>query len=282
MKKILVPTDFSPNATRAIDYAVQIAKLNKGTIWLVNSCEHLDTLSLEAGLPKAEYNKVMADKAYAELELIQKSIIDTELIEVKNQLYSGPIVDTIVVAAEELQAELVIMGNLGITGLRERIFGTNTAAVISNSKIPVLAIPLEYDWSMPRKFLLAINNFNEVSDIIHPVFDLAGVFRAEVKVVVFTDEDNAEATDFLQDEKGIQEAEEKLKVKYPNLIISAEHLSGRDFENSINNYIAENNIDLLAMTTHKRSFIGNLFNRSITRKMSYHAKVPLLSIPVTK
>jgi len=282
MKKILVPTDFSPNATRAIDYAVQIAKLNKGTIWLVNSCEHLDTLSLEAGLPKAEYNKVMADKAYAELELIQKSIIDTELIEVKTQLYSGPIVDTIVVAAEELQAELVIMGNLGITGLRERIFGTNTAAVISNSKIPVLAIPLEYDWSMPCKFLLAINNFNEASDIIHPVFDLAGVFRAEVKVVVFTDEDNAEATDFLQDEKGIQEAEEKLKIKYPNLIISAEHLSGRDFENSINNYIAENKIDLLAMTTHKRSFIGNLFNRSITRKMSYHAKVPLLSIPVTK
>ncbi|MBL7748148.1 MAG: universal stress protein [Chitinophagaceae bacterium] len=282
MKKILVPTDFSPNATRAIDYAVQIAKLNKGTIWLVNSCEHLDTFSLEAGLPKAEYNKVMADKAYAELELIQKSIMDTELVEVKIQLYSGPIVDTIVVAAEELQAELVIMGNLGITGLRERIFGTNTAAVISNSKIPVLAIPLEYDWSMPRKFLLAINNFNEVSDIVHPVFDLAGVFRAEVKVVVFTDEDNAEATDFLQDEKGIQEAEEKLKIKYPNLIISAEHLSGRDFENSINNYIAENKIDLLAMTTHKRSFIGNLFNRSITRKMSYHAKVPLLSIPVNK
>ena len=29
MDRILVPTDFSPNADRAIDYAVQIARLNQ-------------------------------------------------------------------------------------------------------------------------------------------------------------------------------------------------------------------------------------------------------------
>jgi hypothetical protein len=34
------------------------------------------------------------------------------------------------------------------------------------------------------------------------------------------------------------------------------------------------------MTTHKRSFIGGIFKKSLTRKMSYHSKVPILAIPV--
>jgi len=39
-------------------------------------------------------------------------------------------------------------------------------------------------------------------------------------------------------------------------------------------------IDILAMLTHKRSFTSSIFNRSMTKQMSYHAKVPLLAIPV--
>ena len=75
-------------------------------------------------------------------------------------------------------------------------------------------------------------------------------------------------------------AEEKLRGKYRGLVINAEHLSGRNFEDSINDYIDRNNIDLLAMTTHKRTLLGNIFNRSLTRKMSYHSKIPILAIPV--
>ncbi|WP_147205682.1 universal stress protein [Segetibacter aerophilus] len=39
MKKILVPTDFSPNANKAIDLAVQIAKLAKAEIYC-SDCEN--------------------------------------------------------------------------------------------------------------------------------------------------------------------------------------------------------------------------------------------------
>lgn len=280
MKKILVPTDFSPNAARAIDYAVRMAKLNKATVYLIHASEHLDTMSLEMGIPKAEYNKHIADEAFANLELIQKSIMDTEQVDVKVQLYSGPVVDTIIIAAEEHQADVIIMGTMGITGLRSTIFGTNTAGVIKNSTVPVLAIPLEYDWSMPAKLLLAINNFEEVADILDPALDLAAVFNAAVQVTVFTDEDNAGASGFLSDEREIIRAEQKLKVKYPALTIKAEHLSGHDFEDSISAYIENSKIDILAMTTHKRTFLESLFNKSITRKMSYHSKVPVLAIPV--
>ena len=195
------------------------------------------------------------------------------------QLYNGTITDTIVVAAEEHNADLVIMGTLGITGIKDKIFGSNTAVVISNTTVPVLAIPLEYDWKIPAKFLLAINHFDEATDILYPIFDLAKVFNAEVRVAVFTDEDKGVA-EFVSDAKEIRFAEEKLRRKYSGLVINAEHLSGRHFEESINDYIGKNQIDILAMTTHKRNLIGSIFNRSLTRKMSYHSKVPILAIPV--
>ncbi len=279
MKKILVPTDFSLNAERAIDYAVQIAKLSQATIYIIHACDHLYPPDMDNVMAKGDYNKKLTDEAFNNLEIIRKSIEDTEQVLVNIQLYNGSVTDTITIAAEEHKADLIIMGTLGISGLRDKILGSKTATVISNSTVPVIAIPLEYDWSTPVKFLLAINHFDEVTDILIPVFDLAKLFNAAVRLIVFTDEDNA-AADFVSDAKEINFAEEKLRKKYSGLEINAEQLSGRHFEESINDYIGKNQIDLLAMTTHKRSFIGNIFNRSLTRRMSYHSKVPILAIPV--
>ncbi len=46
------------------------------------------------------------------------------------------------------------------------------------------------------------------------------------------------------------------------------------------NYITENNVDILVMVTHKRDFLERIFNPGITRRMSYQTKIPLLAIPV--
>ncbi len=280
MRKILVPTDFSPNAARAIDYAVQIAKLNQATIYVMHACDYLFPPEMDNTFSKEDYNKKQTDDAFNNLELIRRSIEETEQVLVNIQLYSGTVTDTIIIAAKEHNADLVVMGTLGISGIKNFVFGSKTAAVISNTTIPVIAIPLEYDWSTPSKFLLTINHFDEVTDMLHPVFDLAKVFNAEVRITVFTDECNAVASDYLEAAREIKLAEEKLRQKYSSLDVKAEHLSGHHFEESINEYIDKNQINLLAMTTHKRSFIGRILNRSLTRKMSYHSKVPVLAIPV--
>lgn len=280
MKKILVPTDFSPHANRAIDYAVQVAKRNQATLYVIHTCENLYPVDEHNVLSREDYNKQVTDEAFNNLEIIRQSIEETEQVLVNIQLYSGSITDTITVAAEEHQADLIIMGTLGITGLKDRIFGSRTAAVIAHSSIPVLAIPLEYDWEQPGRFLLAIHQFNEVTDKLNLVFDLASVFNAELKLAVFSDEDDEHAAEFIENAREIRMAEEKLRRLYPGLSISAEHLSGRHFEDTVNAYIEQHGIGLLAMLTHKRSLLGNIFRPSLTRRMTYHSKVPILAIPV--
>lgn len=280
MLKLIVPTDFSPNAARAIDYGVQLCRTGKAELMVVHAAERLSSPGMEAGLPLAEYNKRIADEAFANLDLIKKSIEETERISVKTELYTGAVADAVVAAARDNMADLILMGTMGINSIRDSLFGTNTSSVIANSTVPVLAIPLEYEWSTPRNFLLAVNNFKEADASVKSVFELARLFSAAVKLVVFTDEDEATAADFMADAQAVHEAEERLRTLFPDIVLSGAHLSGSHFEDSISNYITEVQADLLAMLTHKRSMLGTIFNRSITRKMSYHTKVPLLAIPV--
>lgn len=282
MDRILVPTDFSPNADRAIDYAVQIARLNQSTLYLIHACDNLDPLYMEGSMTHMEYNQKIMDEAFEKLDIRRKSIEDTEGVLVNIQLYSGTVLDTIMVAAQEHKAELIIMGTLGISGLHDRLFGSKTASLISESKIPVLAIPLEYDWSQPGKFLIAIKDVDEALPLLDPAFELASLFNAEVHVTLFTDKDDGGAMDYISDDRLITRAETKLKGQHQQVRIKKEHLLGGDFEESINEYIAQNGIDLLAMVTHKRSLLSRLFHQSITRKMSYHTRVPVLAIPAAQ
>ena len=41
-------------------------------------------------------------------------------------------------------------------------------------------------------------------------------------------------------------------------------------------------IDLLAIVTHKRTFMESIFSGSKTKKMCYHTSIPLLAIPAVK
>ena len=49
---------------------------------------------------------------------------------------------------------------------------------------------------------------------------------------------------------------------------------------NLKSWIDKNDIDILVMLTHKRSVLESIFNRSMTKKMSYNTEIPLLAIPV--
>ena len=279
MKKILVPTDFSLNANKALDFAVQIASQAKAEIILIHACDLIDTNFKDNQTMYKEHNQTISDKANENLSLLKKSIEDTEKLSVHIKLYRGNVTDTVLQASEEHHADLVIMGTLGETRLQENIFGSLTAGIIGKTNIPVMAVPLLSEWDTPKKILLMVNNSDEQPDMARPVFELAELFNATVHVAIFTDVDSAEAIDYLKDKRGVDSYEEKLKIKYKNTNIKSVHLDGHRFQETIEEYVLEQRIDFVGMITHKRTFLKSIFNRSMTKKMSYHTRIPLLAIP---
>ena len=266
MKKILVPTDFSPNAEKALNFAVQIAKRSGADLLLVHAVE---TLMDDEG-----YNKIKN-----ELDLVAQTIQKTELVSVSTRIFRDSSVNSVINAVYEHKPDLVVMGTNGSSGLKEVIYGSRTAAVIGRSPVPVLAIPLLAEWKMPKKILLAVNKFNVPEKLLVPVIALAQLYGSALQVTVFTDTNDDYVEDFNMHEVKIAEFRDRLKERYPGTEIHAVHLAGRHFRESLQAWIDKEEIDISVMLTHRRTLIGSIFNSSMTKRMSYHTNTPLLAIP---
>jgi hypothetical protein len=103
-----------------------------------------------------------------------------------------------------------------------------------------------------------------------------------VQVAVFTDEDDDKAITFLDHKHKIFEYEAYLKDSYNEETLTSAHLSGEDFEMTLQNFIIENDIDILVMVTYQHKLWNRMFNPSKTKRMSYHTNIPLLAIPADK
>lgn len=99
--------------------------------------------------------------AEAQLELIGKTITDSEGVKINTMVYFGPTENSIRVATGENNVDMIIMGTLGNSAISEKLFGSITASIIGKTTVPLLAIPLLSDWKIPQKILLAINEFKE-------------------------------------------------------------------------------------------------------------------------
>ncbi len=280
MKKILVPTDFSPNANKALKYAAEIAKVAKAEMLIVNVCDAVNTPFTDKTIVEQKYNLPVEEATQKELLLLQKELKENYQLNVETQMYGGPVIPSVIQAAEENNADMIIMGTLGNAAFKEKLMGSVTAAIIGKTTIPVLAVPLLSEWEIPKHILLVSNHFDEEAENTKPAFDLAALFNAKVTVAVFTDKDKAVAVDYLENTRGILAYEEKLKAVYKETVLEPEKLDGHKFQETLDEYIDENYIDLLVMLTHKRSFTETIFHKSMTKKMSYHTNIPLLAIPV--
>ena len=269
MKKILVPTDFSPNAEKALNYAVQIAKRTRGEINIVHGVE-------TQKIPEA------TQEAELKMQALKKSIMEAEQLTVHTKIYADSSVNSITTAIHEYKPDLIVMGTLGSSGVKELIYGSRTGVIIGRSPVPVLAVPLLSEWTEPKKILVAVNDFTIKEKMTNPVFQLANLYNAAVQVAVFTDTDDDYVEDFDEHKKKITVFGNKLKEQFPNTEIFAVHLAGKHFRETLQNWLNENKVDMLVLLTHRRNLIGSIFNSSMTKKMSYHTNIPLLAIPINE
>jgi len=281
MKKILVPTDFSACANNAVDFVVQTAKYLPVELTLFHSFELKGNVYTDYMGVNKEFNQSLLDDVHKNLADMKRVIEETEGVNVNTFVALTPLVDAIKIAVEEKGIDLVVMGTLGATGLKEKLWGSKTAAVIGNAQVPVMVIPYEFEWKKPTKVLLVSNQFERDPVILNYLFDMVDLFMAQLDIAVFTDEDDDKADTFMEHTHNLRQYEMMLKMEYKQDTLTASHLYGTDFEETLQWHIKENNIDILVMITYlkEKGFWERLFHPSMTKRMSYHTTIPLLVIP---
>jgi nucleotide-binding universal stress UspA family protein len=281
MKKILVPTDFSGCANNAVDFAVQSARILPAEIVLLHAFEVKGNVYTDYMGVDKEFTQSLLDDAEQKLMQVKKSIEETEEVIVTTRIFRGPVKDAVAETAIAISADLIVMGTLGASGFKEKLLGSKTASIIGSVNIPVMAIPYEYEWKKPEKFLIATNHFEKEPAILDYVFELADLYMAQVQVAVFTDEDDDKAATYMEHIRKTPQYEKQLKQQYKEETLIATHLYGLEFEETLREHIKQKDIDILVMITYQKEdgIWQRIFRPSKTKTMSYHLNIPLLAIP---
>jgi nucleotide-binding universal stress UspA family protein len=140
-ENIMVATDGSEIARKAVDSAVKIAKLNNAKLYAVHVIayrEFPEALPKDVGWENAMREHLMNEgkKATAYVEDTGK----TAGVEVESVILEGSPANEIVDFADKNDIELIVMGTLGKTGIQRFLLGSVAENVIRHSKKPVLVV----------------------------------------------------------------------------------------------------------------------------------------------
>ena len=279
MKNILFPTDFSDTSKNARKYAIEIAEKSGAKIHVINiySVTIFDP-NMPAELLMSAYNEAEKNSK----EELQKVCSDIHSDIEKQKLghkvetdcisRQGLVVDEIASIVKEKNIDIIVMGTTGASGLKEIIIGSNTASVINSAPCPTLAIPDEAIYSDIRNIVFATDLDEAENHELKKLVEFAKVMGAKITLLHVRTEKETET--YQEKEKVFDML--KNKVGYDNM--EFEMTESHDIFDGINHFVETHEIDALAMATHHRSLFGKIFHKSLTKKMAYNTKIPLLAL----
>jgi nucleotide-binding universal stress UspA family protein len=170
--------------------------------------------------------------------------------------------------------KMVVMGIRGGDSQSGDLIGSTTAAVIFNTKVPVLAIPetASENWLENFHTVVYATNF-ETHDFIamDRLIHLVKPFGCKVICLHINKGNNGEL-----DEAMLEGMREALSEKYPYAAFDCKLIHSKNLTEAIDRFIQDNEIDVLALTTHRRNLLTRIFNPGVARKLVLHTKTPIL------
>ena len=279
MKQLLVPTDFSSSAHAAYTYALNLAARCGATVHLLHAFSLLENIFIDRATMRKAYNEQQQEE---KTSLLQEWIAEGNVlqpgVEIVPHLFTGPVQQVLLTFIQDAGIDMVVMGTKGSSGIDSVLIGSVTAAHIGESPVPVLAIPLLYNGSIPGTIMLAIQDFTAVPETFNKVAALADLLQAKVRVIVFEYEGESDIS-FAEDKTAISRFCHQLQNQYPGLQLEAEVVEGTDLSESLQDISRRHGAVILAMITRRRGFFTQIFKPSLTRKIAQITEVPLLAIP---
>ena len=140
---ILVPVDDSPISYAAIEHAEKIAQAfgSEITVMSVLSVDPLRSVDFYKVAPAiTQYVLEAEQNAQARLADIQQTFLNHGIKINTCIVRSVPPATGILNVADEIHADMIIMGSHGRTGLKKLVLGSVAQEVLGSSHIPVLIV----------------------------------------------------------------------------------------------------------------------------------------------
>jgi len=284
VKSILVPVDFSQYSFNAAKYALHVAHQKEASIMFVhafydavsNPINFESFYSYPADLSDTQH-EIEVD-AIGKMENFMnglKKYMDIEGIKGIKPLHrvmAGAAEDVILSMIESEQFDLIIVGSRVAVPF-DSWFGSFTNTLVEKSTIPVMTIPEDavYKKSNFKKLMYATNFDKSDSVAIRKLLSIAAPLETQVHIVHI---DITNENPFINFD--LAHFKEKYIGNIEDVKMVFDLIVNKDIIKGIENYISEKDIDILAVTTHKRNIITSFLKPSITKELLIQIPVPLL------
>jgi nucleotide-binding universal stress UspA family protein len=274
MRRILVPTDFSENSWNAIKYGVELLQ-DKCSIYLL----HINAIPIYSGAGSsitasssllkeslALENKRCMEKLMERIKTLPSHKRHTFIPLILTDYF----VDAIKREVQDKNINLILMGTKGASGLRQIAMGTNTGAVITKVKCPLLAIPQNASYRKLREVAFP-TDFQIVYDIrvLEDLIKILTATGASLRILYMS-----------KNSEGLSEEQQRNKDFLDDYLKEIEHsfhiLKGGRLETSVQCFIDSRDIDMVAMVAKNLNFIQRILFRPAVEEISYHTTIPFL------
>jgi nucleotide-binding universal stress UspA family protein len=272
MKTIIVPTDFSPIAGNAMEFAVDMAMQIKASLLLLNVYQVPVTVSeVPVAIVSVDDLKKNSEEKLKELvrEIEKKTAGQIKLYLEARQ---GVVVDELHDLCHTVQPFAVVMGATGAGALERTFFGSTTVMAMRHLHVPVLVIPAGVRFKPLHRIGLACD-FKEVvsSTPDKGIKAFVKEFDAELHVL---------NVDFNNRHFRPETPEQSFLLHNMLADLNPQYhfINQESVEEGLSEFARNNNLDLLIVIPKKHRLLEGLFHKSHSRELAFHARVPVMAI----
>lgn len=144
-QRILVATDGSELANKAVDGAIALASQNGAELVAIMVVPRYPTSYLEGATSHTPeeiglVEKQWADTAQATLDDVVSAGLASGVAVKTVTVNSDHVAASVIAAAGKHKSDLIVMASHGRTGLKRLLLGSETQAVLNQSEVPVLVL----------------------------------------------------------------------------------------------------------------------------------------------
>ena len=274
-RKILLPTDFSKNAWRAIYFAIDLFKYEDCDFYLLNAYSRVNTIK---GFINKDLENELHERSKQRSEVGLTETLDTLMFDENSDVnhhfktvstFNHPI-EAIKNIVDEKDIEMIVMGTRGETNSKSVIYGSTAINVMEKVRnCPVIVVPELAKQKVPKEIVFPTDYKTQIKrSILKDLIDIAKNCGATIKILHVKTEDELNKTQI--NNKNLLE-EYFIDVSY-----SFHNLSYMPIPAAVNCFVESRESDMVAFINSKHAFFGSILTQPLVKEVGYNSSVPIL------
>lgn len=266
MKTIIAGTDFTSSSVNACRYAALLAQKLDCSLVIFNLYE-IPMYHSTSGLIGITFPVLKAESENSIEDVIAGLSPEFPGVQISPLAVSGRFKHEVKEFVKKHRVEAVVMGLDVKNKLSKFIYSSHSTTLAGKIEAPVIIVPENYTDHRFGSMLLAVDNIKKLKELsLKRVERFIKGSRLYPHVLHVRTPDEV----ISPREKGV--------VRLNGLDRQVEVRKSKDVESGIKNYCDRNETDLIILISTKHSVFYNLFNESVTKRVAFVAKVPVMAI----